>query len=215
MAMSLTFYRMLPAAMEGSGGGSWALPTGFAVSAALFFLMPRPYRTYVLGHELTHALWGLLAGARVGRIKVSRRGGHVMLSKSNFMVSLAPYFFPIYAGLVVTAWCIAGWFLDLEPYRNVWLVVVGLTWGFHITFTVYMLTQRQPDIEEHGRVFSYTVIYLANLFFVALWIVLFSPVTLRATLDLFVPAWIAAWSGVLSFVTATTRLVAGWLDALR
>ena len=34
-----------------------------------------------------------------------------------------------------------------------------------------MLRHRQPDIIAHGRLFSYTVIYILNLFGIGLWIV--------------------------------------------
>ncbi len=171
--------------VEGSGWTVWALPVGFVVSALGFFLLPRPFRTYVLAHELTHAGWGLLMGAKVGKMKVGKDGGHVMLSKSNFIISLAPYFFPLYTGLVVALWYGSGCFWDVSRYEPWWLVAVGLTWGFHVTFTVYMLSRGQPDIQENGRLFSYVIIYLANLFFVALWIVLIGT-----------PTFIGAWKSL-------------------
>jgi hypothetical protein len=112
-------------------------------------------------------------------MKIGKNGGHVMLSKSNFIISLAPYFFPFYTGLVIALWVAAGCFLDLSAYEPWWLAAIGLTWGFHVTFTVYMLSQRQPDVQENGRLFSYVIIYLANLFFVALWVVMIGSPTFR------------------------------------
>jgi hypothetical protein len=177
-AFSRVLFSLLQAIpSETSGWTAWAIPAGFAVSVAGFFLLPRAFRTYVLGHELTHAVWGMLFGAKVGKMKVGKTGGHVMLSKSNFIISLAPYFFPFYTGLVIALWYIAGVFTDLSAYEPWWLVLVGLTWGFHVTFTVYMLSQRQPDVQENGRLFSYVVIYLANLFFVSLWMILIGAPT--------------------------------------
>jgi hypothetical protein len=95
-----------------------------------------------------------------------------MLSKDNFLIALAPYFFPFYTGLVIALWYGVGFFYDLSRWEAWWLVLVGVTWGFHVTFTVYMLSQKQSDVLENGRLFSYVIIYLTNLFFVALWIVL-------------------------------------------
>jgi len=126
----------------------------------------------VLGHELTHALSGLLMGAKVGKIKIGKSGGHVMLSKGNFIISLSPYFFPFYTALVIATWYIAGIFWDLHSYEGWWLVLVGLTWGFHVIYTVYMLSQDQPDVDENGRVFSYVIIYLANVLVVIFWLVM-------------------------------------------
>lgn len=188
-----------------SGMTVWAIPAGFAVSVAGFFILPRPFRTYVLAHELTHAVWGIMMGAKVGKMKIGRNGGHVMLSKSNFIISLAPYFFPFYTGLVIAIWCIAGLFTDLSAYEPWWLAAVGLTWGFHVTFTVYMLSQRQPDIQENGRLFSYVIIYLANLFFVTLWIAAIGTPTLRKAGSLLFSAVPAAYAGT------WTILYSGWV----
>jgi hypothetical protein len=204
-AFSRTLFSLLQAfPAEVSGWTAWAIPAGFAASVAGFFLLPRAFRTYVLGHELTHAFWGMLFGAKVGKMKVGKTGGHVMLSKSNFIIALAPYFFPFYTGLVIALWYIAGMFTDLRAYESWWLVLVGLTWGFHVTFTVYMLSQSQPDVQENGRLFSYVGIYLANLCVVALWIILIGSPTFRGAWELLRPETLAAykWAGGL--------LLAGW-----
>lgn len=183
-AASRTFFfllQSLPADVSGWIG--WALPVGFLISVLSFFLMPPAFRTYVLGHELTHAISGLLMGATVGKIKVGKEGGHVMLSKSNFIISLAPYFFPFYTGVVIAVWSAFSFFFDMTSYEAWWLMGVGLTWGFHVTFTVYMLSQRQPDVVENGRVFSYVIIYLANLFLVALWVIILGEPTFNAAAE--------------------------------
>jgi len=188
----------LPA--ETSGWQPWALPAGFAVSVLGFFLLPRPFRTYVLAHELTHAVWGLLMGAKVGKMKVGKDGGHVMLSKSNFIISLAPYFFPFYTGLVIALWYGLDCFFDMSRYEPWWLATIGLTWGFHVTFTVYLLSQHQPDVQENGRLFSYVIIYLAHLFFVALWMILIGAPTFYEAWNLLYPEVLADYDSVLAAV---------------
>jgi hypothetical protein len=35
-----------------------------------------------------------------------------------------------------------------------------------------MLSEHQPDIQEHGRLFSYAVIFMANVLVIGLWMVL-------------------------------------------
>ena len=142
---------------------TWGLVIGFTLWVFLFFCLPRPTRSYVLAHELTHALWGWVMGARVKRMRISRNGGSVTLSKSNFLIALAPYFFPLYTVLVIAGYYILSLFVDLRTYEPFWLGLVGLTWGFHLTFTATTLIQQQPDIMEHGRIFSYALIYTLNL----------------------------------------------------
>lgn len=197
-SLARTLFFLLRSAPPGTAGpAAWALPAGFLISVAGFFILPRAFRTYVLGHELTHAVWGMMFGAKVGRMKVGKSGGHVELSKSNFLITLAPYFFPFYTGVVIALWYGAGFFCDMAPYEVWWLAAVGATWGFHVTFTMYMLSQHQPDVQEHGRLFSYTVIWLGSLFLVALWMIAIGAPTVAGAWELLAPetarAYAAAW----------------------
>lgn len=177
-AVSTASYRLHQSSIDSatiSGWEAWALPIGFLIWIALFLPLPRPARTYVLGHELTHALWALMMGGRVGKIKIGKAGGHVELTKSNFLITLAPYFFPFYTVIIIATYYLAGLIVTLEPHRAWWLGAVGLTWSFHITFTIHALSQRQTDVQEHGRIFSYSVIYIMNVIIIGLWTVWVSP----------------------------------------
>lgn len=201
-AGSRTVFALL-ATTSPDGSASWALPTGFLIAVLGFFLLPQAFRTYVLGHELSHAIAGLLMGAKVGRMKVGKGGGHVELSKSNFIISLAPYFVPFYTGLAIAIWYGLGFFFDLDPYESWWMGLVGLTWGFHITFTIYMLTQEQPDVMQNGRIFSYVTIYLANLLLVSLWMILIGEPTLSDSVSLLRAELLAAYATVWDFAWET------------
>jgi hypothetical protein len=157
---------------------AWAWAGGLLLWLVIYAAMPSPVRTYVLAHELTHALWGTLMGARVISMRVGKEGGSVTLSKHNFFVTLAPYFFPLYTVLAIGAYYVLSVFFDVRPYHLLWLGLVGFTWGFHLTFTIGMLAQHQPDVQEYGRVFSLAVIYLLNVLGMCLWVVMVTPVTL-------------------------------------
>jgi hypothetical protein len=74
---------------------------GAACWAVVFLMLPKPMLIYVFGHELTHALWTWLFLGKVKRFKAAAKGGHVVVTKNNFLIVLAPYFFPLYATLVV------------------------------------------------------------------------------------------------------------------
>jgi len=164
-ALSVIFLRLLQAQADGlllPENARWFIG-GFVVWLLLFLLFPRPMRTYVLGHELTHALWGLVMGARVSRLRVSSRGGSVTLNKSNLWITLAPYFFPFYSALILAVYVVAGIGWDMTRYEPLWYGAFGLTWCFHITFTLMILGVTQPDIQEHGRLFSYVLIYSINI----------------------------------------------------
>lgn len=160
-----------------SGGGAlfsaelMAMLGGLAAFLVVWVVLPAPVRLYVLGHELTHAVWGLAFGARVSNLKVGVSGGSVSLSKSNVWITLAPYFFPFWTILVVAAALVTRCFVSPLPWPCAWLFAVGFTWCFHVCFTIRSLLQTQPDVQEYGRLFSYVLIWLFNVAGVIAWIV--------------------------------------------
>jgi hypothetical protein len=169
---------------EGIPPSAWALAGGFLFWLFLYFTMPRPARSYVLAHELTHALWGALMGAKVFGIKVSKESGCVRLSKTNFLIMLAPYFFPLYTVLIIVGYYVLSIFMEVEKYYICWLGFIGFTWGFHLTFTIATLMQQQSDIQKCGRLFSYAVIYLFNALGICLWIVIVSAATFEQMVEM-------------------------------
>jgi len=156
-----------------------SLVGGFVLWLALYYTVSHPVRSYILAHELTHALWASLMGVEVTSLKVGKSGGSVTLSKSNFLITLAPYFFPLYTVIVIGSYYVLSIFFEVERAYLVWLGLIGFSWGFHFTFTVTTLLQHQSDIDECGVVFSYAVIYVMNVLGIGLWIVMVSPATLE------------------------------------
>lgn len=170
--------RALPGAALDSVHAAW-FAGGFVFWSILFVALPRPTRSYVLAHELTHALWGVLMGAKVHRVQVGDTGGSVTLSKSNVWITLAPYFFPFYTVLATVLFFGLRMRWSMDTYLPFWAAVIGLTWAYHVTFTLAILRLRQPDIHEHGRLFSYSLIYLMNLLTVALALGVVAPLDAR------------------------------------
>ena len=113
------FFDSVMAAAGESGGvtaESIALLGGMLAFALCWMSVPHPVKTYVLGHELTHAIWGLLFGAVPSRLRVSESGGSVNLTKSNMLITLAPYFFPFYTFVVVVAAIVTYAFIRPLPW---------------------------------------------------------------------------------------------------
>lgn len=179
---------------------SLSLLGGVAAFALVWAAVPHPVRTYVFGHELTHALWGLFFGARPSKIKISANGGSVMLTKENFLITLAPYFFPFYTFLVVIAALVTSAFLRPLPFLPLWLFLIGFTWAFHVLFTLETLTRRQPDVKLYGRVFSWTFIFLANVAIILIWLAAMTSLSFRALGELLLHHLPAPYLAIRDFV---------------
>ncbi len=140
-----------------------ALAGGYLLWSLIYLFLPPSAALYIWGHELTHALWGRLSGARVGRIRIHRDGGSVMVEGAGIGTTLAPYFVPFYTLIVVLLRLLTGLLWPMERWELYWLALVGFTWSFHVTYTLRCLLQHQPDIRTYGRLFSYSLILLLNL----------------------------------------------------
>lgn len=163
---------------------------GAACWFVVYLMLPRPMWIYVLGHELTHVLWTWLFGGRVKKFKATSKGGAVTISKSNFLISLAPYFFPLYAVLVLAGWLIGDWLWDWHALRVYFHLLLGASYAFHITLTAHVLGGEQSDLAAHGYFFSLVIIFLGNVTIMILALAgLTDCVSLKA-----LPGWI--WTGM-------------------
>lgn len=153
----------------------WFFSLGAILWLIAFFGLPRPITAYVFGHELTHALWVWLMGGRVSRMRVGRDGGHIITNRTNFWIALAPYFFPIYSILALAIYGGAGFFCNVQPYGRWLYAILGVTWAFHFTFTLWMIPKNQSDLSDHGTFFSLVVIFLMNVLLLSALLIVVSP----------------------------------------
>jgi len=123
----------------------------------------RPIRTYVFGHELTHAIATWLSGGKVKEFHVSKNGGHVSVTKTNFVVALAPYVIPLYSVFFLGLYAAINYFYPLGLYWRFFLLFLGMTFGFHMALTIYALQQNQPDLKVAGKFLSGIFIFLGNI----------------------------------------------------
>lgn len=154
--------------MRVAGGAELAwvpLMAGGLCWLAIYTLLPKPMWVYVFGHEFTHAIWTWLCGGSVTGMKVSAEGGHVYVTKDNFLITLAPYFFPLYALAVAGVYALGsrlGVWTGVVPVA-VFHLLLGAAYAFHVSLTWHILRTRQPDITSQGRLFSAAIIFLGNV----------------------------------------------------
>ncbi len=190
----------------------------FALGAVLWVLAffgsiwvcgePRPLRAYVFGHELTHAIWVWLMGGRVSEFKFSRSGGFILTNKHNVWIALAPYFYPIYSVAVVMVYGVASAFYDLAALTPVLFGLIGLTWAFHLSFTVWMIPKGQSDLTQFGTFYSLVIIYGMNLALLSGLLVMASP---EATFSLFGAALLEATEDFAAFAFQAAMRIGAWL----
>lgn len=153
----------------------WFFNLGAILWLIFFFGLPRPVVVYVFGHELTHAIWVWLMGGRVTDFKVGRDGGHIVTDMNNVFIALAPYFYPIYSMLLLVIYGVASLFTDLTPYHRLFFVLLGGTWSFHASFTLWMIPKGQSDLTYHGTFYSLVIIYIMNLLVLSVMLIVASP----------------------------------------
>lgn len=149
---------------SGDAMTTWVpLVAGAACWISIYVLLPKPMWVYVFGHELTHAFWAWLFGAEVKKFKASAKGGHVVITKTNFIIALAPYFFPIYAVLIVGIFYAGHLIWNWKSFLVWFHLLLGAAYAFHVTLTAHILQTRQSDITSQGYLFSAVVIFLGNV----------------------------------------------------
>ncbi|MCQ2410532.1 MAG: M50 family metallopeptidase [Elusimicrobiaceae bacterium] len=161
-------------------------------------------RPYVFMHEATHALAAFVCGSRIKDISVGRDSGYVKMTKSNTFIVLAPYFVPGYVLLTAFCYLVGDLFTDLTPYRPVFLFLIGFFTAFHFVQTFKTLFEAdQPDLKlAGGKVFSVTVITLANLAVLAVVLKSLFPgaVSLRPAGGRVITDTLAAWRILVNYI---------------
>ena len=159
---ALALWRVLR--VSGGADTTW-IPflAGAACWGVVFFLLPRPMWIYVFGHELTHVLWTWVFGGQVKRMKVTSHGGHVIINRNNFLITLAPYFFPLYAAIVIGVFALGHLVWDWRRFLVYFDLLLGAAYAFHVTLTFHTLQTRQSDITSQGWLFSTVIIFLGNV----------------------------------------------------
>ncbi len=113
-------------------------------------------------HELTHAIFAWLTLHRVQGLKATWNNGGVMTfkGKGNWLIYLAPYFFPTLTVPIVI------YLLVVHGAAPQWVdILLGATLAYHITSTWRETHRGQTDLKKVGFIFAYLFLPTANLAF--------------------------------------------------
>jgi hypothetical protein len=160
----------------------WILLGGAALYLAIHFFVRKPERMYLWSHEFSHLLVAKLFFRKVHSFHItSRDGGKVVIDRTNVLIDLAPYIFPLYS---IAAGCAASLFRSASPWvPDIYLGVASFLFSMHLVFSIEGFFRGQPDVKRSGRLFSGAVVFLLLL----LWI----PCLLA-------PGTAAGWKGAVS-----------------
>ncbi len=167
-----------------------SIPVWYSVLGALVFISLKYFRlveaflmySYVLGHELTHALAAIMCFGKVETVSVDLDGGYVDTDTDNIFVSLAPYFVPLWMLVWMAVLFVANWIYPFEAYLPWFYAGFGFWWSFHVYWTLWVIPREQPDLLENEVIFSFMIIMMTNIVTLLLVLRCFGVISLRGYL---------------------------------
>jgi hypothetical protein len=118
-----------------------------------------------LEHESTHALFAMVTWHRIIGFRASLgRGGEIrFLGRGNWLITIAPYFFPTAALLLF----LIAYLLPFPglPWQS---FLLGVALGYHIVSTYRETHRDQTDLQTVGMTFCWLFLPAANLAVVGL-----------------------------------------------
>lgn len=117
----------------------------------------------IFEHEITHMLFALLTFHKPVSLEVHRNkgGSFGYQGEGNWLISLAPYFFPVFPFLIMLASLLYIYMGQTIP--NFLFVLFGLMTGYHICTTIVSIHPQQTDFKQAGFLFSILFLPTANL----------------------------------------------------
>jgi hypothetical protein len=117
----------------------------------------------ILEHEVTHMIFAILTFHSPQDINIQRGvgGNFIFKGQGNWLIYLAPYFFPTSASLIILGGLVYT-FANQIPPDFYWLAF-GIMTGFHLISTLDELHVGQTDFHAAGRFFSILFLPGANL----------------------------------------------------
>lgn len=130
------------------------------VSGALFWIVMRQKLGFfgVFEHEFTHLVMGLLMFRKPEAFFATAKRGHVRVGGKNFLVDLAPYYFPTFSVILLLVFPLLK-----ESAYLVYFPVLGFITGYHLVSKIFDFKFYQGDIRVSGRVFSVVFCLFAGI----------------------------------------------------
>jgi hypothetical protein len=120
---------------------------------------------YLWAHEFSHLIVSKLFFRKVHSFHItSRDGGKVVIDRTNVVIDLAPYVFPLYGIAACAVAVLLKGFSTWVP--NLYLALASFLFTMHVLFSAEGFIKGQPDVKRSGRLFSGAVVLLCLLLWV-------------------------------------------------
>ena len=120
----------------------------------------------VLAHELTHALFAVLTLHKVKGISINQddSGGSMSFEgEGNWLIVIAPYFFPFFPLLAMISISIYTYFAPTNILLN---FVLGFVIGYHVDVVCSQIHEKQTDLPKVGYKFCAIFLLPANFWMI-------------------------------------------------
>jgi len=116
-----------------------------------------------VAHELTHAFFALLTLHKVKEIHLDKdKGGDMVFEgEGNWLIVVAPYFFPLFCFGFMVISSIWTMFFPSNIFLNLFL---GYFMGYHIDTVVSQIHDKQTDLPKVSYTFCWLFLPGANFF---------------------------------------------------
>jgi hypothetical protein len=147
---------------------AWALFGGFFLFFVARTMMDASAKTSmeIIAHELTHALFALLTFHKVKSISINPddSGGNMAFEgEGNWLIIIAPYFFPLFGVLAMIGVSIYTMFAPMNLLLN---GLIGFVIGYHLDVVGSQIHEKQTDLPKVGYYFCAVFLLPANLLMV-------------------------------------------------
>lgn len=137
----------------------------FGATAVLFLLMPGLAGSFfaIMEHELTHMLFAVLTFHKPKGLDVNQDvgGSFSFEGKGNWLIALAPYFFPTFWFVLILIMPIYSSIAGNQP--DFYLPLMGVFLGYNFIVTCLSIHPKQTDFNVAG--YPFTICFLPGATF--------------------------------------------------
>ncbi len=146
----------------------WALFGGFFLFfiARSFMDASAKVSMEVLAHEFSHALFAVLTLHKVNGLNINPddSGGEMSFEgEGNWLIVIAPYFFPFFGFLAMIGISIYTMFAPMNLILN---GIMGFVIGYHVDTVASQIHEKQTDLPKVGYGFCAVFLLPANMWMI-------------------------------------------------